>query len=183
MKKQKKSKRNVKENIKNILNSYKTIIYISFAINVVLLIFCYYIVSNNKVYSFSGEDEYLRVRDGIVVLNNDINVLNGNNIKYVSSEDYDIVNYKIGYYVMDENKLVEIVSTTLELETDIKLSEIVNNFTSFNVTEKDKDAVYFTAYKKGLLDNGLYLVLEAKAKDGTNIFSKVKLNVSKVSRF
>ena len=181
--KKKKLKNNMKEKLISILNSYKTIIYISFAINIILLFVCYSNMSSNKIYTFSGEDEYLKVRDGIVVLNNDINLINGNNIKYINSKDYEVVSYKIGYYVMDNNKLVEIVSTNLELETEIKISEIVNNFTSFNLAEKDKDSVYFTDYKKDLIDSGLYLILEAKTKDGVNVFSKVKLNITKVSRF
>lgn len=179
----KKKKNNFKDNIKGILNSYKTIIYISFLVNVILIIACYGFITSNKIYSFSGEDEYLRVRDGLMVLNKDVNILNGNNIEYVNDKDYSITNFKIGYYVMDNSKLIEIVSESLELETDIKLSEIVKNFTSFNITEKDNEATYFTKYKKSLIDNGIYIVLEAKTIDGDSIYSKVKMNVSKVSKF
>lgn len=179
----KKKKNSLKENIKEILNSYKTIIYISFLINIVLLVVCYSYMTSNKIYSFSGSDEYLKVRDGIIVLNKDVNILNGNNITYVKDKDYSITSFKIGYYVMDNNKLIEIISESLELETDVKLSEIVNNFTSFNITEKDSEAMYFTKDKKELINDGLYIVLDAKTEDGESIYSKLKLNVSKVSKF
>lgn len=183
MKNKKKGKKKKKFDFKKILSSYKTIIYISFLINIILIVFTYYTVSNNKIYSFSGSDEYIEVKDGLIALNTDINLLNGNNISYKYNEDYDIVSFKIGYYVMDDEKLVEIISNNINLESDIKLSELVNNFSSFNVFEKNSSKNYFTPYKKKLLDDGLYLVFEAKTKDGNSIMRKVKMNLSKISKF
>lgn len=179
----KKKKTNLKEKLISILKSYKTIIYISFIINIILLIFAYYTVSSNKIYTFSGSDEYIRVSDGIITFNTDINLINGNNIEYINGVDYDIKSYKIGYYVMDDTKLVEIISNTLELEETVKLSELINNFTSFNIAEKNSKPNYFTSYKKELIKDGLYLVLEAKTDNQETVFSKVKLNVSKISKF
>lgn len=183
MNQKKKKKINLKVQIKNILNSYKTIIYISFALNIILLITCYNINASNQIFTFSGNDDYLKVKDGIIALNNDINIMNGNNIEYIYEKEYDIVSYKIGYYVMDGNKLIEIVSNSLELETEIKISEIVKNFTSFNISEKHNNPNYFTPKKKELLNEGLYLVLDAKTKEGNSVYSKVKLTVSKVTKF
>jgi len=176
-------KKNLKERILELLKSYKTIIYISFIINIILLIILYNLTTSNRIYSFSGNDDYLRVKDGLVVFNNDINLFNGNNIEYIYGEDYEIKSYKIGYFVMDDTKLVEIFSTTMELDTEIKISEIINNFTAFNITEKNNNPNYFTRYKKDLIKNGIYLVMEAKTKDGIDVFSKVNLNVSKISKF
>ena len=174
---------NVKDKLLNILKSYKTIIYVSFIINIILLIFTYHIMSSNKIYTFSGSDEYLRVKDGIIAINTDINLINGNNIAYIYGKDFNIKSYKIGYYVMDDTKLVEIISNNIELETNVKLSELINNFTSFNIVEKNNNPNHFTSYKKRLIKDGLYLVLEAKTEDGQSVFSKVKLNVSKISKF
>ena len=179
----KKKKKNLKEKLMSILKSYKTIIYISFIINIILLIVLYNVITSNKIYSFSGSDDYLRVKDGLILLNNDINLFNGNNIEYIYGEDYEIKSYKIGYYVMDDSKLVEIISTSMELDTEIKISELINNFTAFNLTEKNNTPNYFTHYKKDLLKDGIYLVMEAKTKDGVDVFSKVNLNVSKISKF
>lgn len=183
MKNRKKGKKKKKFDLKKILSSYKTIIYISFLINIILIVFAYYTVSNNKIYSFSGNDEYIEVKDGLIALNTDINLLNGNNISYKYNEDYDIVSFKIGYYVMDNEKLVEIISNNIKLESDIKLSVLFNNISSFNVFEKNSSKNYFTPYKKKLLDDGLYLVFEAKTKDGNSIMRKVKMNLSKISKF
>ena len=82
-----KKKVSFKQKLLDILKSYKTIIYISFIINIILLVFAYHVMSSNKIYSFSGSDDYLRVKDGLIVLNNDINLLNGNNIEYIYGED------------------------------------------------------------------------------------------------
>lgn len=84
---------------------------------------------------------------------------------------------------MDDTKLVEIISNNIELDTSVKLSELINNFSTFNVVEKNNSSNYFTSYKKDLIDSGLYLVLEAKTTDGETVFSKVKLNVSKISKY
>ena len=176
-------KKHIKEKINNILKSYKTIIYISFFINIILLIFCYYIISSNKIYSFSGKSEKIKISDGLIILNTDINLINGSSIKYISNEDYEIKEYKVGYYSMDENKLVEIVSTSESLETPIKLSEIINNFISLNVTEKNSSDIYFTNYKKRLIDKDLYFVIEAKTANNDTIFDKVKLNMTKISKY
>jgi len=176
-------KKNLKEKLLELLKSYKTVIYISFIINIILLILLYNLTTSNRIYSFSGNDDYIRVKDGLVVFNNDINLFNGNNIEYIYGEDYEIKSYKIGYYVMDDSKLVEIFSTTMELDTEIKISEIINNFTAFNLTEKNSKPNYFTRYKKELINDGIYFVMEAKTKDGVDIFSKVNLNVSKISKF
>lgn len=177
-------KKNLKNKLISILKSYKTIIYISFLINIILIVFAYYTMSSNKIYSFSGSDDYLRVKDGIILFNTDINLFNGNNIEYIHGEDYEIKSYKIGYYVMDETKLVEIISTdNIKFDTEVKLKEIINNFTSFNLTEKNSASNYFTPYKKQLINDGLYLIMEAKTKDGKEILSKVNLNISKISKY
>ena len=178
-----KKSKSVKSKLLSLLKSYKIIIYISFLINIVLLMFTYYVVSSNKLYAFSGKDDLVEVKDGLVVLNTDMNLINNNNVKYVGATDYDIKSYKIGYYVMDGSKLIEIISNSLDLDADIKLSEIINNFASFNVMEKNKVDNYFTSHKKRLINDGLYLVIEAKTNDGETILSKVKLNITKISKY
>ena len=180
----KKGKRsNVKDKLSKVLKSYKTIIYISFIINIILLFFTYYILTNNKLYTFSGSDEYIEVKDGMMALNNDINVINNNNVKYISNNDYDIKSYKIGYYVMDDTKLIEIVSNSLELDTEMKLSDIINNLATYNVSEKNSVNSIFTSKVKKLLNDNLYLVIEAKTSSGESILSKVKLNVTKITKY
>ena len=173
----------MKKFIKNIFKSKNSIIIISFLINIVLLIFLNNSFRSNKIYSFNGSGDYIKVIDGLVTLNNDVNIINGNNIIYTSNIDYDIKYYKIGYYVMNENKLTEIISNKVELNETIKLSDAVNKFTNLNIVEKDMDDTYFTNNKKRLIDKGLYLILEAKTEDGNEIFDKIQVNMSKISKY
>ena len=176
-------KKYIKDKLKRVVKSYKTIIYISFLINIILLIFTYHTITSNKVYAFSGKSDYVEINEGLLLLNTDINLLNGNNIKYINSTDYSIKSYKIGYYVMKDTKLIDIVSTSVELDTEINLCEVINNFTTLNVVEKNISNVYFTHDKKELIDSGIYFVIEAKTKDGEALFDKLKLNMTKISKY
>ena len=178
----KNKKKNFRDKLKNIFKSYKTIIYISFVLNIILLLLCYYIMSNNKIYFFSGESENIKISDGIIALNMDINLLNGNNIEFIGKEDYNISSYKIGYYSIDDNKLVEIVSVSETLDEPIKMSNIINNFVSLSIFEKNSSNYYFTKYKKRLVDKELYFILEAKTDNGKEILEKIKLNITKITK-
>mgnify|MGYP004640255967 CR=1 FL=1 len=138
--------------------------------------------SLKDVNNFKSEKEDINkaFKDNYV---DDINLINNNNVKYINSVDYDIKSYKIGYYVMDGTKLIEIISNSLDLDTEIKLSEVINNFASFNITEKNKNNEYFTYKKKKLINDGLYLIIEAKTSSGEQIVSNIKLNVTKISKY
>ena len=173
----------IKERIKKFFKSYKSIIYISLFINIVLLIVLYFVISNNRIYSFSGKNDFIAINDGLIVLNNDINILNGSSIMYTNNNDYDIKEYKIGYYVMNEKELVKIVTVEQKLDTPIKLSDIINNFTPLNVVEKNTSDIYFTHTKKRMLNDGLYFIIEAKTDTNEDIFEKLKLNITKISKY
>lgn len=169
--------------IKNIFSSYKTIIIISFLINIILIAFAYYLLFSNKIYVFNGKGDYVEENNGLIVINNDINLINGSNLKYINSSDYDITSYKIGYYTMKDKKLSEIVSTSQELESPIKFSEIIENFTSLNVTEKNSTNIHFTHTIKQQLNDGLYLVIEAKTSDNEELVDNITLNITKISKY
>ena len=177
------NKKTKKNKFKELLKSYKLLICISLLINIILIIFTYNTLYSNKIYAFSGSDDYVEIKDGLMINSNDINLLNGNNIKYVNSKDYEIKSYKIGYYVMDGTKLVDIISTSLELDNEIKLSELINNFTSLNIVEKNNSNVHFTHNNKKLINNGIYFIIEAKTSNNEVIFDKLKLNMTKISKY
>ena len=84
---------------------------------------------------------------------------------------------------MDGTKLIEIVSNSLELDTEMKLSDIINNLATYNVSEKNSVNSIFTSKVKKLLNDNLYLVIEAKTSSGESILSKVKLNVTKITKY
>ena len=169
--------------LKKFFNSYKPLIFASIIINIILLLVLYFNNRNNTIYTFSGSGDYVEVNDGLIVLNNDINIINGNNLKYIKDEDYEVSTFKIGYYVMDEKKLVELISNTVEIDESISFNDIIDRFTTLNLVEKDKDNNYFTQYKKKLIKDGLYLVIEAKTVDNEIILDRVAMNVSKISKY
>lgn len=180
----KKNKKKIKEKIISILKSYKTIIFLSFIINIVLLIFSYNLLTSNHEYTFGGRDEYISIKDGLIVLNNDLNLIYGNNIKYINEEDYEITTLTMGYYVLDSKKeLKKVINKTYSFEEGINLSEIINKFTNFNLVEKNKESYIFTDENVKQLDNGLYFILKAKTVDNNDLECKINLNIKKISKF
>ncbi len=171
----------MKNTINKIFKSYKTIIYISFIINIILIFYAYGIKTSTNMYVFSGSDTYLSVSDGVVAFTKDMSYINGNNIAYINKEDYDIKKYKIGYYVKKESNLTEIISTNIDLENDIKLSSLIENLNIFSLYEPKKETNVFTKETKDLIEDGLYLILEATTKDDETIQSEIKLNVSRIT--
>ena len=178
MKKNKKT--TTKDKLLSILKSYKTIIIISFIINIVLLNFYYNLMTSNHEYTFSGSNEYVSIKDGLIVINNDINLFYGNNIKYVNEEDYEITSLTLGYYTLNET---EFVKKTYNFEESIMLSEVINKFTNFNIIEKSNEKNIFTLENVKQLDKGIYFVLKAKTIDNNEIKCKINLNLTKISKF
>ena len=58
-----------------------------------------------------------------------------------------------------------------------------SNVEEENITEKNKNNEYFTYKKKKLINDGLYLIIEAKTNSGEQIVSNIKLNVTKISKY
>ena len=179
-----KKKQTIKEKLINILKSYKTIIYISFFINLVLLIFSYNLMTNNHKYTFNGRDDYISIKDGLIVLNNDLNILYGNNIQYVNEVDYEIKSLTLGYYVIDDdNNLKKVIDKFYSFDENMMLSDFINNFTNFNLTETTQNISMFTTDNVKSLNNGLYFILKAKTLDDKVIECQIDLNLTKISKF
>ena len=141
-------------------------------------------MTNNHKYIFDVNDENIRIKDGLIILNNDINIFYGNNIMYINEEDHDIEELTIGYYVENGNKeLKKIVSNTYHYDETIKLSDAIDLFTNFNIIENNDEKSIFTPDNVKYINNGLYLVIKAKTTGQKNIEYKIKLNVTKISKF
>ena len=177
----KKKKMTLKEKILNILKSHKTIIYISFFINIVLLIVSYNLMTSNHQYTFEGNDKYISIKNGLIVINNDLNTFYGNDLEYINDTDYEVTKLTLGYYVSDNLK--EIISKTFIFDESIKLSEVIDKFTHFNNIEKSNTSTMFTQDSVKLLNDGLYFVLKAITIDNNIIKCKIKLNMTKISKF
>lgn len=180
----KKKKQTLKDKILEILKSYKTIIYVSFLINIVMLVFSYNIMTSNHEYVFSGSDENFVIKDGLIVLNNDLNILYGNNIKYINKKDYEVKKIKIGYYVKKVNDdFSPLIEKDLSFDEKITINELVNNFINFNIVEKNSAKNIFTEENVKLMNDGIYLIFKAETKEEKIIESKIKLNIEKISKF
>ena len=182
----KNKKKNLKDKLMNVLKSYKTIIYISFFINIILLIFSYNLMISNHEYTFSGSNEYIKIKDGLILLNNDLNIFYGNNIEYINEKDYEIESLNLGYYVINNNNnnYKKIVNKSYSFEDEsMFLSEIISDFVDFNIMEKNSTKNMFTQENVKLLKDGLYFILEAKTIDNEDIKFMMDLNISKISKF
>ena len=162
-------------------NSLKPILIFSFIINLILIGYIYYLKTNHHTYLFTGHDEYLNITSGVINLNYDINLLEGNGITYINEKDYKIKEIKIGYYVMQEDKLKE-VTTHYEKFTDpVSLKETVEGITSFNISEVAKKSKLFNHVNTSNIESNFYIVMEAKTIDNNSIVSKLLLDVSKIN--
>ena len=179
MKKVAKKKKNNKK-IKEFFQTLKPILIFSFLINLVLIGYVYYLKSNSNIYVFSGSNEYLSVDSGTLSLNYDINYLMGNNIKYIHDDDFMVKEIKVGYYLMENDKLEEITFYYEKLEESVSMKRLIENITGLNVSESANEKVIFKNTKVNDLETKLYLVLEAKLDNGETLASKLQLDVSKL---
>lgn len=173
-----KKKRNKKKK-SNFFNTLKPIIIFSFIINIVLLSYIYYLKNNHHAYFFAGKDEYLNVDGGVINLNYDINLLSGNNIEYIG-DDINIKKIKIGYYILEDESLKEIITHYETFEKSTSLKETINSITSFNVSEVAKNSKLFSKINGKNIENNLYVVMEVTDEEGKEIVSKISLDVSKL---
>ena len=174
MQKKKKNKKN------DFFNSLKPILIFSFIINIVLLIYVYHLKTVNHLYIFAGNNEYLNVKSGVISLNNDINCLVGNNIEYNGEEDIKIKEIKIGYYILENENLNEIVTHYEKFEDNVSLRKTLDNITSLNISESNQKRQTFKTLNVKNVEQNLYIVMEVTPDDGDKIVSKLQLDISKI---
>lgn len=178
--KKKKQKKPMKKRIKDFMNTLKPILILSIIINLVLLGYTYYLKTHHHTYLFMGNDEYISVNNGVININYDVNLLEGNNIRYINEKDYKIDEIKIGYYVKENNKLKELTSYSEKFKESVSLKDTINNLKKFNISEVAKTSKMFKGIKDINLETNLYLTMETKTKDGDTLKSNILLDVSKI---
>lgn len=172
-------KKKMKKKKNNFFNTLKPILIFSFIINVILLSYVYYLKTNHHAYIFTGKDKYLNIDSGVINLNYDINLLSGNNIEYIGN-DINIKEIKIGYYILENETLKEIITHYETFEKSTSLKETINAITSFNVSETAKKSKLFSSINTNNIENNLFVIMEATDIEGKEIVSKISLDVSKV---
>ena len=165
----------------NFFKTLKPILIFSFFINVILLCYVYYLKENHHTYIFTGKDDYLSITSGVIGLNYDINLLEGNGILYINKDDFKIKEINIGYYIIEDERLKSI-NTYHEKFSDVRsLKETIESITSFNITEPSKKNNLFKNINENNIEHNLYIVMEAKKENNETIVSKINLDVSKIN--
>lgn len=176
----KKKKKKLKNQVNEFFKTLKPILIFSFIINIILLSYIYYLKTTYHLYVFAGDNEYLNVESGVISLNYDVNLIAGNSIEFIGEKDIKVKEIKIGYYVLENENLKEIISHYAKFEESISLKDTINDITSLNVSESAKTNEIFKNINKETIDNNLYLVMEIKSEKGEKLISKLQLDVSKI---
>lgn len=180
MKKKKKTK--LKDKLKNILNSSKTMIVVLILIIMFLIGFCNHLMKVSKTYMFSGKSDYVTILNGAISLNYDVNLIVGSDIEYTNNTDKEVIEYKIGYYVLKDSTLIPLVIKSGTDEEGLSLKGLINEMSAYNIAEPYHNKRFFTKEVKESLEEGLYFIIEAKAKNNEEILDKTELSLSKVSK-
>jgi len=166
--------------VNEFFKTLKPILIFSFLINLVLLSFIYYLKVNNHIYFFSGNNEYISIDSGTLSMNYDVNYLMGNNIQYIAEKDLKIKEIKLGYYVMEDDNLKNIITHYEKFDELKSLKETLKNLTSLNVSESADEKQIFNKIDGKNLETKLYFVMEIKLENSETLVSKLQLDVSKI---
>lgn len=171
----------MKDKINKIFNSYKIIIIALILFIIFLLIYNKNITSTYKTYIFSGSSDYVDINSGVISLNYNMNLFQGSNIEY-NEKDKIIVNYDIGYYVLNGEEYLPLATKAGEDEEGLSLKAIITGIDNFRVVEPANGNYYFTKEKKEGLENNLYFIIKATDNKNNEIKDVIKLKVTKISK-
>ena len=171
----------MKDKINKIFNSYKIIIIALILFIIFLLIYNKNITSTYKTYIFSGSSDYVDINSGVISLNYNMNLFQGSNIEY-KEKDKIIVNYDIGYYVLNGEEYLPLATKAGEDEEGLSLKAIITGIDNFRVVEPANGNYYFTKEKKEGLENNLYFIIKATDNKNNEIKDAIKLKVTKISK-
>ena len=171
----------MKYKINKIFNSYKIIIIALILFIIFLLIYNKNITSTYKTYIFSGSSDYVDINSGVISLNYNMNLFQGSNIEY-KEKDKIIVNYDIGYYVLNGEEYLPLATKAGEDEEGLSLKAIITGIDNFRVVEPANGNYYFTKEKKEGLENNLYFIIKATDNKNNEIKDVIKLKVTKISK-
>lgn len=188
MEKKNQKKNKLKEKISKFFKSYNPILIGLIVVCIALIVININLTKSNDVYLFNGSNDYVDIKNGVVSLNYDINLLEGSDIEYVNKKDFKIVDYAIGYYVIRDNKYESVLAISSETSDEdvtavYSLKKILEGISAFNISEPATNKFYFTKEnKEALAKDGLYFIIEATTKNGDSIKEVIKLNVTKLTK-
>ena len=168
--------------LKKFFNSWQPLIIVLILVIAGLLMFINHLMHATKTYMFNGTNDYIRILNGVAVINDSLAIFEGSDVDYIYEKDIMVTKYKIGYYVKVNDKLSPISVISGEDEEALSLSKLLQGGTSFNVIESVSNEHYFSKENIKALNEGLYFVIEFTPKKGDEVKVETKIDISNMSK-
>lgn len=168
--------------LKKFFNSWQPLLIVLILVIAALLIFINHLMHATKTYMFNGTNDYIRILNGVAVINDSLAIFEGSDVDYIYEKDIMVTKYKIGYYVKVNDKLLPISVISGEDEEALSLSKLLQGGTSFNVIESVSNEHYFSKENIKALNDGLYFVIEFTPKKGDEVKVETKIDISNMSK-
>ena len=112
--------------LKNFFNSWQPLLIVLILVIVGLLIFINHLMHATKTYMFNGTNDYVRILNGVTVINDSLAIFEGSDVDFIHEKDIMVTKYKIGYYVKVNGNLSPISVISGEDEDTLSLSKFDN---------------------------------------------------------
>lgn len=170
----------MKGKVINIFKSYRVILIVLIGITLFVLLYCNKLMNSCSSYIFEGNSEYVEINSGVIALNYNMNLFQGSNIKYVYDKDIIITSYDIGYYVLNGEEYLPLVSMASD-DDEVSLKKLIEGKDNFRIYEFSKSNYYFTNDKIDNINN-LYFIIKVVDNKGNEINDVVKLDIIKITK-
>jgi len=171
-----------KFNLKKILNSAHTLVISLSILITILIIFNYHIMNVNRTYMFNGRGEFVSIQNGAISLNHDVHLFIGSDLTYNHDEDFVVIEYTFGYYLPRGLDMMPLLVQRGADDLGFSLRGLIEQGSMFNLVEPYQNKIFFNRESMNRLDNGLYFIIEAITIDGIEIFDKISMDISRLSR-
>lgn len=139
--------------------------------------------SKNRIYIGKISTQDVTVDNIHYFTNGDMNFFYASPAIY-NKKDVKVYNYLVGYYVEDNNDLVEFVSRSSNLDKATSLSDIIDEMSSWSIAEADSIKNKFNDNVRNKL-NKLHFIIQASTKKDSNepdININVEVNPTKITK-
>ncbi len=130
-----------------------------------------------EVYSFSGENDRVKIVNGVIVFSEHENIFNGGSLELLQADYSNIASCSMNFYVMSGNEKIIVLSKSIEDFTegnaDItnSLGQISSEDLFANITKEHNDS----------WRNNLYFEISAKDAGENDIVDIIRLKVTEIT--
>ena len=121
--------------LKKFFNSWQPILIVLILVIGGLLLFINHLMHATKTYMFNGVNDYVRILNGVAVIDDSLAIFEGSDVDYIYEKDIMVTKYNIGYYVKVNGNYTPISVVSGDDEDSLSLSKILEGGTTFNVIE------------------------------------------------